>query len=140
MSRSVWTHADALETVFYQLDDDGDEFSCDLWDCHIEDIREAFKRKFPSMNDCDFWPEKESHAILENTFAKVVISEYAGLVSLAIVPNEFSSGWHDDVLALAHSWCVRNATPFLREHYGELEKIGTMSNGEAVYQQTGETT
>lgn len=126
MGRSVWTHENAVVTVFYQLDDDGDEFSCDLWDCHVDDIQEAFKRKFPSMVDCDYWPERESHAIVENERCMVVISEYCGLISLGIVPLD------DDGLAIY--WTREHVAPFLRETYGELRKIGTMSNGEAVYE------
>lgn len=132
MGRSVWRHQDAIETVFYQLDFD-DEL---LWEDHIDEIREAFKRKFPSMCKCDYWPEKESHAIVENEHCMVVISVYCGLISLGIVV--FDTSHYDDFNGLANHWARTNAAPFLREQYGELRKVATFSNGESIYERTGE--
>ena len=129
MGRSVWTHQDAIETVFYPLDFDEDDLSWGGWEDHKSEIREAFKRKFPSMCTCDYWPEEESHAIVENGHCMVVISEYGGLVSLGVVvPN---ASFHN---AVATHWTETNAAPFLREQYSELRKVATASNGESFFE------
>ncbi len=137
MSRSVWTHSDAIETVFYPLDFDEDDLSWGLWEGHLDDIREAFKRKFPSMLDCDYWPEEESHAIVENEHCMVVISEYGGLISLGVVAriaDDMKAANYDFSNHFAAHWTETNVAPFLRERYGELRKIGTASNGESFYE------
>ncbi|KKL16608.1 hypothetical protein LCGC14_2493850 [marine sediment metagenome] len=126
MSRSVWTHSDAIETAFFMMEADG---CIDDWEEWVQDVREEFKRKFPSMCTCDYWPEEESHAIVENGHCMVVISEYGGLVSLGVVvPN---ASFHN---AVATHWTETNAAPFLRKRYGELRKVGTMSNGESFFE------
>lgn len=130
MGRSIWTHSDAIETVFYEADDD--DFFGDLWTDTLYDIRESFKLKFPSMCDCDYWPEKESHAIVENEHCMVVISEYCGLISLGVVALDASL--YEGLNALANYWTRTNVAPFLREQYSELRKIGTASNGESFYE------
>ena len=129
MSRSVWTHSDAIETAFFMMEADG---CIDDWEEWVQDVREEFKCKFPSMRDCDYWPEEESHAIVENEHCMVVISEYCGLISLGVVALDASL--YDGLNALATYWTQTNAAPFLRERYGELRKIGMMSNGESVYE------
>ena len=84
------------------------------------------------MCDCNYWPEEESHAIVENELCMVVISEYCGLISLGVVALDASL--YDDLNALATHWTETNAAPFLRERYSELRKIGTASNGESFYE------
>ena len=132
MGRSVWTHSDAIETVFYPLDFDEDDLSWGAWGDHVTDIRETFKHKFPSMVDCDYWPENESHAIVENEHCMVVISEYCGLISLGVVPlNEsYCCGCN----GLARYWTVKHAAPFLCKQYGTLRKVTTFSNGESFFE------
>ncbi len=129
MSRSVWIHSDAIETAFFIMEAEG---CIDDWEEWVQDVREEFKRKFPSMCDCDYWPEGESHAIVENEHCMVVISEYGGLISLGVVALD--AGLYDDLNAFAPHWTETNAAPFLREQYGELRKIGTASNGESFYE------
>lgn len=137
MSRSIWTHSDAIETVFYPLDLDEDDLSYGAWGDHICGIQEAFKRKFPSMCKCDYWPEKESNAIVENEHCMVVISDYCGLISLGVVALDASL--YEGLNALANYWTQTNAAPFLCKQYSELRKVATFSNGESIYEQTGES-
>lgn len=157
MGRSVWTHSDAVETVFF-------EWNCgycpkcecltttDGWECpecggelepdvdgammfdeEIDYIRDHIKERFPSFEKCDHWPERESHAIAENKLGMLVISEYCGLVSLGIVPTG-ECYYDEDTTGLARAWCEKYVAPWLRETYGSLRKVGTFSNGEAVYE------
>ncbi len=128
MSRSVWTHSYAIETVFFPFETCYENDDCE-WDWRevLEDVRETLKAEFPSFEDADSWPESESHCILENGLAQIVISEYCGLVSLGIVPRERCTN-------IATTWCAENAAPFVRKTWGKLRKIGTFSNGEAIFE------
>ncbi len=161
MSRSVWTHSDSIETVFSTLgyggycercemltsasDDNkcsecGDELSPDEhgdyqqdeFDCLVEDIQQTLSAKFPAFEKADRWPERESHCILANDLCEIVISEYCGLVSLGVVPNVDCC--YEDISGLAVAWCEKNAAPFVRDTWGALRKIATMSNGESVFE------
>ncbi len=131
MGRSVWTHADAIETVFFVY---GSIFESTFEsDDLIEDIRETCKAKYPSFENADHWPERESHCIAENSLCQIVISEYCGLVSLGVVPN--CDRCYEDISGLAESWCRQYVAPFVRETWGRLEFVCSMSNGEAIFQE-----
>lgn len=129
MGRSVWTHSDAIETVFFEYECD-DSFE---WNEFIRDVRDTIRARFPSFQYADRWPERESHEILYNELAEIVISEYCGLVSLGIVPR--LNDWHNETYRrnFAERFCLNSVAPFLRETYGRLARITTMSNGEGVY-------
>lgn len=136
MSRSVWTHRDAIETVFFSVEsdiEDGD-FDSDDWDFLVDSIRETLTKKFPSFETADSWPERESHCILQNGLAQIVISEYCGLVSLGVIPRDDSSGASAN---FATSWCEKNIAPFIRKTWGQLRRVATFSNGETIFERTG---
>jgi hypothetical protein len=160
MGRSVWTHSNAVETVFREINNCHDYCAeCDVgvdgYECPkcgtsmydesgdtaryefndlVGDIRDLFKQQFPSMHDCDHWPERESHAIVENDHCMVVISEYCGLVSIGVVPTGYEGYYSPITTGIAANWAERFAAPYLRKQFGKLEKVGTMSNGESVYE------
>lgn len=162
MSRSVWTHSDAIETIFLTLEPGRYCESCEIetsdnpcpecnadtmpdsdrdqevWDSLVEDIRETLKAKFSSFDDADSWPERESHCILENDYAQIVISEYCGLVSLGVVPyTGYCIPDYDYRTNFSPAWVTKNVAPFLRKTWGMLRHVATFSNGEAVYERTG---
>lgn len=163
MGRSVWTHNDAIATVYRTIEnvmyicsdcetennenapdcpgcgadlyDESGESAQFEFDCLVDDIRGSFKRKFPSMRNCDHWPERESRAIVENDHCMIVISEYCGLVSIGVVPTGLWEAYYTPNSApLAFDWATRYAAPFLRQAFGQLRKIGTASNGESFYE------
>lgn len=160
MGRSVWTQSDSICDVFRWLDsggycehcemltyagdnnkcdecgaelapDDDGDYSQSEFDDFVYWVRDALSDKFPSFNKADSWPERESHCILENELAQIVISEYCGLVSLGVVPTGDTGYYQLD--GLARAWCMQNVVPFVRETWGELQRVATMSNGESVY-------
>lgn len=158
MGRSVWTHSDAIDTVFFDTPEDYFCLDCDIaadgpecpecatelvngadeaaWDDLIEDIQFFLINRFPSFSKADRWPERESHCILDNYLCDIVISEYCGLVSLGVVPTGMDD-YEENTTGLAHAWCEKNVVPFVYETWGQLQRLGTMSNGESVYTEAG---
>lgn len=102
------------------------------WDEEISYYRDRIREVFPSFTSCDTWLDREDHAIAENGFAYFGISEYCGLVAIWLVGKE-----HGDhtLIALSDRWLQQVEKRFLAS-FGEFRKVGTMSNGEGVYQRT----
>lgn len=107
-------------------------FENDDFDMIIDDMRDHLKHLFPSVTSCDEWLGREDHAVAENRLAYFGLSEYCGLVSYWIVPKE--STYYDDryVESFANRWIDSIADKFVAA-FGELTKVGSMSNGEGVY-------
>ncbi len=131
MGRSVWTPSNAYELVFFQHECDAeDPFE---WDDLIDNIRYTMLDKFPSFSNADHWPERESRCIMENKVMRIQISEYCGLVSLAVVPIELD---HDmtAVEKTLYDKLLEDAAVLIRGTWGTLRKIGTFSNGESFFE------
>jgi hypothetical protein len=125
MGRSVMTVSDAIQIVYLELDEEYDD-----WDWFIEDVRTVISQKYKSFQVVDSWDGREEHRILENDLAKVVVCEYCGMVSINLVPCEFSLF----LLPLAEHWCSQIADGFAKLFPERLCKLGTMSNGVSVYE------
>jgi hypothetical protein len=129
------------------FEEDGERDECEfcdstgLEDLHIDWREETeqyqgwIKELFPSFEPCDKWLDREDHAIAENRFAYFGISEYCGLVALWLVKKDLDAGYYEDSLLtpLADRWLAQVEPRFLST-FGELRKLGHMSNGEGVYQ------
>lgn len=129
MGRSVSYATGAKQVVYADADgiEDSDDFS---W--HLESMQEEGERRFPSMSKCDKWLGREDHAVLENNLAYIGVSEYCGLVSVWVVPKTDCYG-NDNGLAI--NWASRINLGPLAECFGtRLNRLGTFSNGEGVYQ------
>ena len=142
MSRSV-SYPSGCESVCYcdvtdfgyrDGSDEYDEFlGQDEWDFFVEDIVETASSNWKSFVICDEWLDREDRAILENSHAYIGVSEYCGLASVWLKPKDEGSDWHlNDTSGLAKNWCNQIAPKF-EKLFGELKKVGTFSNGEAVY-------
>lgn len=131
MSRSVSYANGAFVVTFKDMSDCLDGFEWNWW---IEDLQEQIKSVFPSFTNCDKWLDREDHAILENSFAYFGISEYMSLVSLWLVlKDDLEYGNYDqDRTGLAKKWASQVKEKF-EKTFGDLVKIGTFSNGEAIY-------
>lgn len=103
------------------------------WEQQIEDFQSHLKSLFPSVEPADSWIDNEDHVLAENKLACFGMSEYCGLVSYWIVPRGRHS-WGDDMQTtpLAERWIASIADKFVAA-FGELSKVGSMSNGEGVY-------
>ena len=132
MGRSVSMATDSLLVAFQVYDADGwGEF-----DEYLDDIRMVATERWPSFTDCDVWVGREDHAILENGLGYLGVSEYCGLVSVWFVAKE-STYWFEARQDLARGFAEKIAPSFHRM-FGELRKLGTMSNGEGVYERVPE--
>jgi len=94
-----------------------------------EDVVESSKSQWPSFYDVDKWLGRENHAILENRYAQIGMSEYCGLVSVWLVPLDVD----DREVGLRDQW-IASIRPRFEKFFSELVKVGTFSNGESVYQ------
>jgi hypothetical protein len=85
------------------------------------------------MENVDKWDGRELHRILQNGHARLVVSEYIGCVSISLAVR-------DDVehIGLSEQWLAAAGKKFyngLKKAYTKdfMVKLGTFSNGEAVY-------
>ena len=109
------------------VDPDSDDYAMD-----IEDFQTHLKSLFPSVNSCDEWLGNEDHVLAENRLARFGMSEYCGLLSYWIVPKENGCYSDEQIEPLAKRWIASIADKFVAA-FGEMTKIGSMSNGEGVY-------
>lgn len=127
MSRSVSRPNNTLIVCYQHYDSDSYD---ECWEFFIEDMRISLQDMFPKLESCDKWLDREDHAIMENDVAYVGVSEYMGLVAIWVAPkNDRNTGEEN---ALAYGWASSIYKRFT-ERFGELEHIGTFSNGEAVF-------
>ena len=125
MGRSVSypSHAEIVAYRDWLGDDEPDEWA---WDAFVDCIRDDVAACWPSFQDADHWIGREDRVILENSLAQVGVSEYCGLAAIWIVPKD---------TPLAAGFINRIRPKFLRT-LGNLRKLGTFSNGEAVFKRT----
>ncbi|MGX7894955.1 hypothetical protein [Tsuneonella sp. HG222] len=131
MGRSVSWPCGASTVVYGTLDWD-DEVD---WDYHVQWFQELVKTLFPSTWEQDAWVDREDHAFMGNNHALFGISEYCGLLSYWVLPRHnagcnFVTHYNP---GLSDAWCARIAPKFTKA-FAALRKLGTMSNGEGVYQ------
>jgi hypothetical protein len=105
------------------------------WECWLDSLKEKAKHFFPSLTDCDKWVGREDHAILENRFCYMGVSEYCGLVSIWLVLKDNLCDYKD-IQGIAENWAEQVKGKFYK-NFGDLVKIGTFSNGESIYQRKG---
>ena len=139
MGRSVSTPRNAVLVAFddwfdgeYEDEDTGETKYREAehwdWDDYKECLTERVKELWPSFEPCKKWLGNEDLAIMENSLAYFGVSEYCGLASIWMVPKD-----DDSVVNLAEPWLTRASKKF-NANFGSLYKLGTMSNGEGVYQ------
>lgn len=105
----------------------------DSYDTLLDDFRDHLHYLFPSTVSEDKWLGDEDHVLASNRHALFGMSEYCGLVSYWIVPQEWD-GYAPDTTALSLRWIDQIADKFVAA-FGELSKVGTASNGESFYRQ-----
>ncbi len=127
MSRSVSVPSNAMLVNYAVLDSEVEE-----WDFRwmIENFQNELQEDMPSLTPANFMLGREDRVVADNRLVCFTVSEYCGLVSLAIVPQEGKE-------ALARSWVKKIAARFNRacaSSWGPLlNKVGTFSNGEALF-------
>ena len=133
MGRSVYTPADAVQTVYLDVSEFTDRY---MWEELIDDLRHVLQEIIPSMHVTDTWLGREGHKILGNQHADVVIAEYGGIASVSLVPCSRPGYGEPEYVELAKNWCARvGFAKHMRKMFGGscLERMGTMSNGVSVF-------
>ena len=133
MSRSVSVASGAVQVAYASFECEEDFASEEFQDC-LYNVQGVMQYRYPSLSSCDVWLDREDHAILENYFAYIGVSEYCGLVSVWIVPKE-AGGYHDEIIGMAPHWCSQVRLSLAAECFGtRLNKLGNFSNGEGVFE------
>lgn len=118
---------------------DQDQYDSDWIDFKDDLIAQAMKA-WPSLKECDKWlgrGNSEDHAILENDYAYIGVSEYCGLAAVWLVAKDIAHeeqyyGYDASKYNFAVHWC-NQITPKFNKLFAELSKYATASNGEAFY-------
>lgn len=134
MGRSVSTPPNATVVAYamaYVADLELGEDQYEENENPVPDIQDVCKTFWPSLRTCDEWLDREDHAILENAVAYVGVSEYCGLVAVWILPKCDANGHNN----LGEQWAINIAPSFLHQ-FSTLKRLGTMSNGQSVYERT----
>lgn len=124
MGRSVnyLTNADAV--YFHQLDEE----EIQDFDLLLEDIREHVMYKYPDFEAVDEWEGREVNIILQSPLVEIAISEYRGVISLSVRTLE------DADQAKASTW-IEHFFKRAIAPWAKARKVGSFSNGEAVYEE-----
>ena len=148
MGRSV-NYLDNAEVVLYfpieNEYNEASEFDEDLsqmeWDDTVRNLQCEIRAKLPSYYDVkDKWGNRETRIILENNLCSIGISEYCGLVSLSVAPRDSdnldSFATFRDNFAVRHANQIESTLEKVLCELGlkNLHKVGTFSNGEAVFE------
>lgn len=155
MGRSVSCPTRAVHRVHVDVswmgqteDEDGKEYYDDDigrmdWDDHIDNLKTALAKRYKSVDECDEWLDREDHAISDNRHAYFGVSEYCGVLCVWVVPKEGYHQYTDDPEpAFSHRWVESIGKSFEKvvvdvfDTNNILRKLGTFSNGEAVFQRS----
>jgi hypothetical protein len=104
----------------------------------LEDFQRQMLEAFPSLRSCDEWLDREDHAIAENRYCYVGVSEYCGLVAMWMCKKD--ADWRDapGFEGLRDRWLGQVQQRFRKAANGcfgqALYKQGTFPNGEAFFQ------
>lgn len=110
----------AYATVEWEYD------STDEWDYFIDTTTERALDLWPSFVGCNKWLGREDHAILENGLGYIGVSCYGSLVSIWFAPK-------DEYPDLSEHF-AKQIEPKFQTSFGTIKRLGTMSNGEGVYE------
>lgn len=110
----------------------------DDWEFYKDDLIEQMQREFPSLDTCDTWLGREDHALLENRFCHIGVSEYCGLVAIWMTPKDpkdrDSEGW----VNVRDRWVHQVGPKFSRTArtcFGQpVVQVARLSNGECLFQ------
>lgn len=129
MGRSVSVPSGARVVAFDGVDtSEWDEHDAHYeWEWIEEDAVSRIRAIAPSMSADEGWEGREDKVLASNGHARFGMSEYCGLISYWLVPEENG---------LAEAWCDRISPRFINM-FGSLRRLGFMSNGEAVFERTG---
>ena len=108
-----------------------------LFDGFAEDLETLLKEAFPSLTADEKWLGREDKALLSNSYAYFGWSEYCGLVAVWVAAKEPDYRASSDWGSMRDKWIASIEKKFAKtvgKAWGTpLTKLGTFSNGEAVF-------
>lgn len=134
MARTVSTPHNAYCVTYLNLsrhiseEDYDNEYEFQLL---LESITETLMERYPSLYPVNKWIDREDKVILENRLVQIGVSEYCGLMALWVIPR-YENDYSVDNLSQKFSRTIEPTINGL----GDLRKVATFSNGEAMYEQT----
>lgn len=134
MSRSVDYLSHAMRVTYFHVSPDGENDDY-VFDDFLSNVTSSLKSAFPSLRDCKRWDGRETRIFLENNLVEIGVSEYCGLASISI--RVFLSDYVNENLAenwISKVWDRMKKVMAENTYHQHLEKTGTFSNGEAVFQ------
>ena len=120
-------HVSYFEWPSYECDEGEQHYEDSQW--VIDCIQESIKSEYPEFYNEDKWDGRETHIILSGYGVEVGLSEYCGLATLSIRVEDDTSDEVEDIEA----WIDVNWDN-ISLGYNMYRKIGTFSNGEAIYE------
>lgn len=144
MGRSVSYLSRAQRVVYFEwpkvevYDEETEEFSAsdtlEESDIVVEDIQEVIKSEFPEFDNAKRYDGDETLIILEGYGTQIGLSEYCGLASLSIRVDSFIFHFkgEEDIEKIVE-WINENWEK-VSNPWNKLQKLGTFSNGEGIYQ------
>ncbi|MBW7925881.1 MAG: hypothetical protein H3C59_14230 [Burkholderiaceae bacterium] len=101
-----------------------------------DDLTERAAAAFPSLLPHDGWRGREDRILLRNAYADFGVSIYGGLVAVWLAERDDGAYCDADGRTArsprAQRWLRQIASRF--DHlFGQYDRLGRMSNGEAVY-------
>lgn len=143
MGRSVSCASGSVHIAYARFEQDwGNEEQARWdWECARDDFVADMQSACASLATCDRWLGREDHALLENAYAWIGVSEYGGLVSMWVAPKEAGGHGSARFAALCNRWIGNIESRFYEtahRHFAEpLELVGHMSNGCGVFRRVG---
>lgn len=127
MGRSVYVPSRAEVVAYVGVESDLEQ---DDWEYLVDELVLGLEAAFPSVGADSGWMGNEGRVIASNRYARFVIADYCGLMSVSIVPEGYD--------ALSEAWARRVAPRFNRiveSIFGaRYNRLGSMSNGEGVFE------
>lgn len=140
MGRSVSYPSGAV--VAFRVLDDPDEEPDWAYECLVEEIVDAARIAFPSLEPFAGWRGREDRIHLRNAFADCGISTYCGFAAIWLVERDDARYWEADFYmprtARARHWLGQVSGRFI-DLFDELRLVGRFSNGEAIFERSRST-
>lgn len=106
MGRSVSIPHNAVASFTYWLDDEDDEDDDDFSDTFeniVQSVIDNVIARWPSFTEEKVWIDREDYVVASNTFVKIGVSEYCGLVSVWLISKqeEYEYYWSAEDMQLS---------------------------------------
>ena len=112
----TWEHWNNDTEEFETSDCDQFCWHQDDMEALIESIQEDALYLFPSFDKTDSWEHREINIVAQNTFAKLGVSEYCGMLHIALIPVTDSDNWihtSEQLYNLGSHWIKQVSQKFL---------------------------